>query len=174
MRKAQSENDSNPQWKVGDSCMAFYMEDQRYYQAVIKEIHHKQGTVVLSYVDYDEDEVVAIKDIFPEHLWTNAGINLDSNRHENSLKQTKKAKVTRQTRRFGPTSNSSDVELSYDAPLPFMPNMGDIGLSLPNLQNMTRDCSNIPKEALSSMLVSWYMAGYQTGYYRGLTASSRK
>ena len=160
-------------WKVGDSCMAFYQDDQRFYKASIKEIHVAQGTAVVNYVDYDDDEVVALKDIHPESLWTDAGVDLDANQQETSgIKKTnKRQRIGR--RRQNRSLNSDDVEVEYDSPLPFMPTLNDIGPDIPGLRNMPRDSKNLSKEAMSSMLVSWYMAGYQTGYYRGLTSSSR-
>ena len=154
--------------------MAFYQEDQRYYKAVVKQIHTAQGTVVINYVDYDDDEVVALKDIYPESLWTDAGVNLNSSHPEAKKKNIKKARITKNPPQYSRRPpNSSDVELSYESSLPFMPNMGDMGPDMSSIRNMTKNCSTVPKEALSSMLVSWYMAGYQTGYYRGLTASQK-
>ena len=45
---------------------------------------------------------------------------------------------------------------------------------LPSLEDLPDLPGSFDKEALSNMIMSWYMAGYHTGYYRALAVSKQK
>ena len=159
--------------------MALYAGDNRYYKAKIVELFTKK--VVIRYEDYDDEDVkINYSQIYPEHLWNENGGNEEFN-NDNSFtnnsqddmigkdsRYVKRRKSNRELYLYPPAVDDDD-----DPPEPrFMPPRNYMDSDLSHLRDQARDCNNLTKEALSSMLVSWYMAGYQTGYYRGLTSNN--
>lgn len=166
-------------WKAGDTCMALYSGDNRYYRAKIIKI--LQNKVCIRYEDYQDDDVtLSLNDVFPEHLWTNqnenedrgsleitfSNNNYDENHDNGQNQQRKRRRVYKQMYTYSSDENDDLTSQTSFIPPPHMDS------DLNHLKHQVRDCSNLSKEALSSMLVSWYMAGYQTGYYRGLTTDN--
>ncbi|CAK8686186.1 unnamed protein product [Clavelina lepadiformis] len=189
--RGQVQGRNSTQWKAGDDCMALYEDDGLYYRATITEVHENEGLVLVNYNDYNEDDAIAVKDIYPASLWENAGINVTqptssarSTTDNNFLKPTTKAKKTFKVVDNSDQRSSSNFH-SFQNNLPgadFMATPGGeftppaFPFAPPTMQNgfiQSNLFENVAqsKEALSKMLTSWYMAGYHTGYYRGFTAS---
>lgn len=54
------------QWKVGDSCYAFWSEDGNVYAATISSINPEKGTCVVIYTDYGNEEEQNLKDLLSD------------------------------------------------------------------------------------------------------------
>ncbi|XP_078741600.1 uncharacterized protein LOC144955151, partial [Lampetra fluviatilis] len=51
--------------RTGDPCLALYWEDNKYYHAVVHDMHPTQPTAVVMFADYGNYEEVLIKNIKP-------------------------------------------------------------------------------------------------------------
>ena len=148
--------------------MAYYRDDGKYYHANIVRISADGSSVTVHYTGYDEEDSLPVKDIYPEHFGNDDEDSMETNYNADTLQRNfvnNSYKGRKRSRR-----------LSFDEdhrPGLYMPSMNDLGPDVDDLRHAVNS-KIATKEALSSMLVSWYMAGYQTGYFRGLTSSERK
>uniref|UniRef100_A0A7I5E609 Tudor domain-containing protein n=1 Tax=Haemonchus contortus TaxID=6289 RepID=A0A7I5E609_HAECO len=157
-------------WSVGDSCLARYSEDDLYYPAKIEEIREEkpdQPGYLVRYEGYGNTDWVSADDIVPatsdDGSQEDGNVNMDSAPENTPVKRhavkTSKSKKGRTSRKESSTSG----RLLADRPHPTIPSIAPpppsvlAGLSVPD-----------EAEALSSMLMSWYMSGYHTGYYQAV------
>uniref|UniRef100_A0A1E1X575 Putative mrna splicing protein smn survival motor neuron n=1 Tax=Amblyomma aureolatum TaxID=187763 RepID=A0A1E1X575_9ACAR len=169
--RASSENSSSGQepptgWKQGDYCIAIFSGDNLPYEAKIKCIRGKY--CIVHYIGYGNEERVLLSDLHPS--------------------EGKKARQAQQARAGSSVHTSSTTSGSYqhhtnipnlpDEPpwsrseslrLPF-PDSSHGTPSMPPLPSLFLENSN-ESDALSSMLMAWYMSGYHTGYYQALQQS---
>lgn len=129
------------EWKVGDSCCALWSEDGKLYPARITSIDHKRGTCIVVYTNYGNKEEQHLKDL----LSPGSGKDEASEEAEGRLSSHSKFPVCD----FPPLTPAVAVPMIPPPP----PMIADI---------LEED------EALGTMLISWYMSGYHTGFYLGL------
>lgn len=54
------------QWKVGDSCCAYWSEDSQLYTATISSVDKEKGTCIVVYTDYGNEEEQKLEDLLSE------------------------------------------------------------------------------------------------------------
>lgn len=147
--------DSEPSttFKVGDFVRATYHEDNIDYEAKIVSIDENDGTCVVKFIGYDNEQTVRLMDL------------VDSWGAEEQYKQ-------------GTEAAAADAdELNDDNDDSFYPreiyrNSNLLQNSLPTppmppMPPMLKDSFGEDTEHFSAMLMSWYMSGYYTGLYQG-------
>lgn len=146
-------------WKVGGHCMAPYEENgsTSYFAATIDYIGGKDNLEVqVTFLYYGGQATVHMKDIFLDEKAINEGIAYEAKA---------RAKEKSSRGRYG-TNSSYQSSSNPSAPIPnFAP---------PIPPNVIAMAPADQQEALSSMLMSWYMSGYHTGYYQAMTDKARK
>ncbi|PAV67753.1 hypothetical protein WR25_04250 [Diploscapter pachys] len=125
-------------WKIGDKCMALYHEDELWYPATIQELAHQEAKARVIFEGYENEEWIDMKDLNRE---------IDEIDEEESIDM---------------KSEMIEPHPSQKKPHPSV--MPPLGPPPPFALNPT---GTIPddEQAKSAMLMSWYMAGYHTGYY---------
>lgn len=167
---------SHKKWAVGAPCRAVYSEDGEIYEAIISKIYENSGTCIVKFVGYGNTEKVELSSL------------LESNGLQSQIAQHKDAVIEELN---GEDANIDESTFSVNAKIfngdkmdceaeetqthkhKFMPgpsfNAADIMPPAPPLppQLMAKLPDN-DADALSSMLMSWYISGFHTGYYHGL------
>ncbi|NXN20160.1 SMN protein, partial [Indicator maculatus] len=177
------------QWKVGDSCSAVWSEDGNVYLATITSINQKRGTCVITYTGYGNQEEQNLSDLLlPTSNETVNGMG-SSGENENdvpcSTDESEKSSQSPRNKnnctkgRFHPPNLHCSTRLGtpglgrtgskwWTSPLfsPLWPPTFPPAPPLipPPPQFPSPDALE-DDEALGSMLMSWYMSGYHTGYY---------
>ncbi|CAI2313510.1 unnamed protein product [Caenorhabditis sp. 36 PRJEB53466] len=153
-KKFTGEDGKEYKWKVGSTCMAPFEENgnTEYYAAQIDWIGDDLN-VGVTFLFYGNEAVVDMK-----HLWENEeavaeALELDSQRKNGDKQATRTKKSAVQSVRSVFDQMPSVPIPSFAPPVP------------PNIVGMVPAGE---REALSSMLMSWYMSGYHTGYYQAL------
>ncbi|XP_046742969.1 survival motor neuron protein [Diprion similis] len=167
-------------WVVGSPCRAVWSEDGEVYEAVIQKIYESSATCIIKFIGYENSAKVDISS-----LTESLGLN-------SQIAQTKEAnaeKISLHTTDFEDSDSVNIPEtinmvnedkMEWDTDDQKLPKKNfTTGTSLgwpsgivppaPPLppQLMTR----LPEsdgDALSSMLMSWYISGFHTGYYHGI------
>ncbi|CAK1542347.1 unnamed protein product [Leptosia nina] len=179
-------------WKVGMPCRAVYDEDGLEYEAYIVSII-KQNECIVQFLGYNNLQVVELSSLLPslepeghktfeiksdqddggfesQSLHSDEpDLNkpntalLDTRRdsHKNNKKTGKNKKVKQQS--------FNDFTLP-DIPMPDMSAIRNLGLMEMPLPPPPPQLGAVQNEqqAVSSMLLSWYMSGYYTGLYQGM------
>uniref|UniRef100_A0A0B6ZYW8 Survival of motor neuron-related-splicing factor 30 n=1 Tax=Arion vulgaris TaxID=1028688 RepID=A0A0B6ZYW8_9EUPU len=55
----EDQNESQPNWKIGDKCMAIWEEDGQYYEALVEEVL-EDGTCTVTYTGWNNSTVCPI------------------------------------------------------------------------------------------------------------------
>ncbi|XP_011504693.1 PREDICTED: survival motor neuron protein [Ceratosolen solmsi marchali] len=161
-------------WVVGSPCQAVYSEDGEFYEAVIIKVFENSGMCTVKFIGYNNKEKVELsklieseglqKQIAQQKEAASAGQNvnmMDFNEFQksNGLSYNPMDFDTNETKTlknmYMPGSSFSN-DISTIPPAPPLPP-----------QFMARLPEN-DADALSSMLMSWYISGFHTGYYHGL------
>lgn len=166
-------------WTVGAPCRAIYSVDGEIYEAIITKIYENSGMCMVKYVGYQNTEKVELNSL------------LESNGLESQIAQQKDALAERSnggvadsdTSTYSSRRNSKQIKgerMDYDTEDPrlFKTNFMPGPSSNPTLCGMPPPpplppqlMARLPEtdaDALSSMLMSWYISGFHTGYYHGL------
>ncbi|KAF3426689.1 hypothetical protein E2986_05721 [Frieseomelitta varia] len=164
-------------WTVGAPCRAIYSEDGVIYEAVILKIFENR-TCIVKFIGYGNTEKVQLNSL------------LESEGLQSQVAQQKKAleeKFNEENDETGKTNFSTNDPKKYNGekmdcdseetrsykhqfvPGPSFNSFTDIMPPAPPLppQLMAKLPDN-DADALSSMLMSWYISGFHTGYYHGL------
>ncbi|XP_032683544.1 survival motor neuron protein isoform X2 [Odontomachus brunneus] len=164
-------------WTVGAPCRAAYSADGEIYEAIIIKVYENSGICTVKFIGYDNIEKVELDSL------------LESNGLESQVAQQKDAlaeKVNEQTCDSDASNYSQNhkqmngEKMDCDTEDPtlfkstFMPGLSfDMSINgipppppLPP-QLMAKLPEN-DTDALSSMLMSWYISGFHTGYYHGM------
>ncbi|XP_078494789.1 survival motor neuron protein-like [Ciona intestinalis] len=169
------ENDET--WSVGDECMAYFYEDGLYYPAVVQSVDYDDGTATVEYADYNGGpEAVQLEDIHQRRLWNLSEVesNLSETTQSCSSSVGNNADDERQKKENKPRLKTSHYNHKQFVPKPFNLMPPSPWMLPPDLNTSTNDVNSLSKDALSNMFASWYMAGYQTGFHRGLASSCCK
>ncbi|XP_041956031.1 survival motor neuron protein 1 [Alosa sapidissima] len=139
--RKRSTASSIKEWKVGDSCCALWTEDGNLYPARITSIDHKRGTCIVVYTSYGNKEEQYLKDL------------LYANTEKDDIPQ--RGEGRQSSHSISPMCGYPPLTPAVAVPMipPPPPMISDI---------LEED------EALGTMLISWYMSGYHTGFYLGL------
>uniref|UniRef100_A0A3B3SHI2 Survival of motor neuron 1, telomeric n=1 Tax=Paramormyrops kingsleyae TaxID=1676925 RepID=A0A3B3SHI2_9TELE len=187
-------------WQIGDTCYAFWSEDGNLYPARISSIDPEKGTCIVVYTDYGNEEKQNLTDLLSENSVANSEAHRvtqvkdvqsstdesDRSSSQPQLSQQHKSK-TRPGASSGPSAWASgfshspspapafrkvgrteDLDPAFLSGLPFIPSGPPMIPPPPPISPDT-----LEDEALSSMLISWYMSGYHTGYYLGLKQAQK-
>ncbi|XP_033200701.1 survival motor neuron isoform X2 [Bombus vancouverensis nearcticus] len=166
-------------WIIGAPCRAIYSEDGEIYEAIISKIYENNGTCVVKFVGYGNTEKVELSSLLEseglqsqiaqqkkaleekfneendETCETNFSTNVNSKKYNVEKMDCDSEEANAYKHRFipGPSFNSMTDIMPPAPPLP------------PQLMAKLPDNDT---DALSSMLMSWYISGFHTGYYHGL------
>ncbi|XP_066510607.1 survival motor neuron protein 1-like [Hoplias malabaricus] len=181
------------EWKVGDSCYAYWSEDGNLYAATISSIELDKGTCVVFYTEYGNEEEQNLNDLLSDledldeevkktdvkESTTEESDTSSAPHQSHQQKQKPKGKAPMGPPPMwgpgfppgppsGPHFRMSDRRRDPGPAFPGWPPMIPPGPPMippppPVSPDMLED-----DEALGSMLISWYMSGYHTGYYLGL------
>ncbi|RNA21456.1 survival motor neuron isoform X3, partial [Brachionus plicatilis] len=137
-------------WSIGDLCMAIFNEDGLLYPAeIIKIINNgdvSKEKCVVKFLYYLNEEEKYLDELY-EYIGTN------DKKIESEKKQPNLTNVPSE-------ENSSRISFpNFQIPPPPLPD---------KISNKEKSITS-EQDALHSMLLSWYMNGYHTGYYLGLT-----
>ncbi|XP_014210289.1 survival motor neuron protein [Copidosoma floridanum] len=160
-------------WCIGSPCRAVYSEDGEIYEAVVTKIFENTGTCIVTFIGYNNKEKVEISSL------------LESEGLQSQIAQKKDAAAVEQSTSSmefesqkvnGFQDHQMDYEVSRDkslknmcAPgLSFNPDIGAIPPAPPLPPQLMARLPENDADALSSMLMSWYISGFHTGYYHGL------
>ncbi|KAJ8781947.1 hypothetical protein J1605_006285 [Eschrichtius robustus] len=143
--KSQRKNTTTPlkQWKVGDKCAAIWSEDGCVYPATIASIDFKRETCVVIYTGYGNREEQNLSDLLS--TTSEVANNIEQNAREPGLK-------------FSGPPPPPPFPSCWPPPFPSGPPI------IPPPPPICPDSLD-DADALGSMLISWYMSGYHTGYY---------
>ncbi|CAL1689477.1 unnamed protein product [Lasius platythorax] len=184
-QKSQSSKHTNhmkkhlKKWTVGAPCRAVYSVDGQIYEAIVSKIHENSGTCIVKFIGYQNTEKVELSSLLEsEGLQSQIAQQKDalaqkaneetidsdtSTYSQQSSKQIKGERMDYDTECSRPFKNSSMPEPGFfnstiDAMPPAPPLPPQLMAKLPETD----------ADALSSMLMSWYISGFHTGYYHGL------
>ncbi|XP_017888982.2 survival motor neuron protein [Ceratina calcarata] len=163
-------------WAVGAPCRAVYSEDGEVYEAVISKIYENSGTCIVKFVGYGNTEKVELNSLLESN-----GLQSQIAQHKDAVKEefngenadTDQSTFFANAKIFNGDKMDCEVEETETHKHQFMPgssfNSADIMPPAPPLppQLMAKLPDN-DADALSSMLMSWYISGFHTGYYHGL------
>ena len=171
-------NKLHKKWIIGAPCRAIYSEDGEIYEAIISKIYENNGTCVVKFVGYGNTEKVELSSLLEseglqsqiaqqkkaleekfnegnETCETNFSTNVNSKKYNGEKMDCDSEEANAYKHQFipGPSFNSMTDIMPPAPPLP------------PQLMAKLPDNDT---DALSSMLMSWYISGFHTGYYHGL------
>ncbi|XP_035733260.1 survival motor neuron protein-like isoform X2 [Vespa mandarinia] len=155
--KPQQQKQSRKQkkkWCIGSPCRAVYSEDGEVYEAIITKIYENCGTCIVKFVGYGNTEKVELSSL------------LESEGLQSQIAQQKDALAERCTEENMDQTKASQNFINSDSSFNSFLNMMPPAPPLPP-QLMAKLPEN-DADALSSMLMSWYISGFHTGYYHGL------
>lgn len=144
----ENESSNLIEFNVGDYVRSTYCDDGCDYEAKILSKDNSNGTCLVKYIGYDNEEIVNMKDLLPS--WG---------------KKSRRLQFQQTTARWrkdihGSTVTNKKILIDAVPPPPPLPTM---------LAQSTSD-----SEHLSAMLMSWYMSGYYTGIYEGIKIAKKK
>ncbi|XP_047350687.1 survival motor neuron protein isoform X2 [Vespa velutina] len=155
--KPQQQKQSRKQkkkWCIGSPCRAVYSEDGEVYEAIITKIYENCGTCIVKFVGYGNTEKVELSSL------------LESEGLQSQIAQQKDALAEKCTEENMDQTKASQNFINSDPSFNSFLNMMPPAPPLPP-QLMAKLPEN-DADALSSMLMSWYISGFHTGYYHGL------
>ncbi|KAK2587368.1 hypothetical protein KPH14_003085 [Odynerus spinipes] len=158
LKQSRAAHKQQKKWYVGSPCRAVYSEDGEIYEAIITKIYENFGTCIVKFVGYGNTEKVELNNLLEsEGLQSQIAQQKDALaekcNEENIDQSDTEARPSKNFMEAGPPFNSFFDMMPPAPPLP------------PQLM------AKLPEndaDALSSMLMSWYISGFHTGYYHGL------
>uniref|UniRef100_A0A1I7U4Y8 Tudor domain-containing protein n=1 Tax=Caenorhabditis tropicalis TaxID=1561998 RepID=A0A1I7U4Y8_9PELO len=149
-KKYTGEDGHTYTWKIGSKCMAPYEENGKtsYYAAKIDSIA-ENDEVEVTFLYYGNTTTTHLKE-----LWIDEAAIAEAETSEK--KETAKA-------------SSSKSSPSFGAPPPPIPSFAP-----PVPPNIIAMAPKDQREAMNSMLMSWYMSGYHTGYYQAMADNQQQ
>lgn len=151
-------------WKQGDYCRLIYTEDNIEYEAQIIELNHSNGQCLVRYIGYENEEWRQLSE-----LRSSAGNNFREMQIQMAIKD-----GYGNIQQEQPENETGDYTEYHNQPNEFMTGTSRIipppppffGLN-PQLSSSNNQSIMMNEEdTLASMLMSWYMTGYHTGYFQ--------
>lgn len=156
--KAKSSSKSkrqSRQWKINDDCRLIYLEDGIEYEAKIIELDVENSICLVRYYGYENEEWRDLKDLKPS-----SGKEARQSQIETS-KQWRESFSAKAENEIN--SQFSEVNLDDNSCRMIPPPPPLLGQMFPK---MSKDNLLDEDDVLASMLMSWYMTGFHTGYYQ--------
>nr|XP_034833475.1 survival motor neuron protein isoform X3 [Maniola hyperantus]XP_034833476.1 survival motor neuron protein isoform X4 [Maniola hyperantus] len=174
-------------WKAGMNCRALYEEDGMEYEAIVMRIINDKECVV-RFLGYENSEIILISSLKPslgkgernkqiQEALADGDLSVHSNPAEDmdcSDRQSPEIKASLKKKK----SKKNTARITNGFTLPDLPSMhlpsfadlknlaaNDMPIPPPPPLIMSRQETEGEDQALSSMLLSWYMSGYYTGLY---------
>lgn len=175
---------SYKKWIVGAPCRAVYSEDGEIYEAIITKIYENNGSCIVKFVGYGNTEKVELHSLLEsEGLQSQIAQQKNAMEHkfdeENEEISESNFSTNMNSRKYSGEKMDCESEETKTYKHQFMPGtsfnvMADTMPPAPPLppQLMAKLPDN-DAEALSSMLMSWYISGFHTGYYHGLKQAEK-
>nr|XP_036213562.1 survival motor neuron protein [Bactrocera oleae] len=145
----KKESSNLTEFDVGDYVRSTYPDDGCDYEAKILSKDNSNGTCLVKYIGYNNEEIVNLKDLLPS--WGKKSRRL----------QFQQVNTQGREDLNGSTVSSKKKMLTDVVPAP------------PPLPPMVTQSIG-DSEHLSAMLMSWYMSGYYTGIYEGFKLAKQK
>lgn len=190
------------EWHVGAACRATYSEDGKIYEATIKSIKGDTNLCIVKYVGYGNEEEIPIPQLMPsegaearsmqeeEALCDVSEIEADSHFHVNQdVHQSKRSAERERMYKREPGARGREHLTNFGSQFPprhpmffghpfassqmNSPYIFPSSIPPPPPLTVTSGLPVGDTEALSAMLMSWYMSGFHTGYYQGLQQAKR-
>ncbi|XP_006862933.1 PREDICTED: survival of motor neuron protein-like [Chrysochloris asiatica] len=179
-----SENTTTPlkQWKVGDKCSAIWSEDGFIYPVIIASLDVKRETCVVVYTAYGNREEKNLCDLLLPAF--GAVNNVEQNTQENAQENENESQIStneseNSSRSPGNKANHIKCKAtSWDSfqppPSPVPGSSSGPPIISPPFPPPICPDSLEATDALGSVLISWYMHGYHTGYYMDFRQNQKK
>lgn len=155
-----------PVWKIGQHCSCTYSEDGIDYEAQIIKLLSSGKSCIVRYFGYNNEE---------EQLFSNLKPSLGKESRQTQIEEAALDRLNSEGLEQNLVGQGdSSVDRSAKT---------DLNQEMPSVAGSSRkrlvpppptafNDSNCPQvqedDGLASMLMSWYMSGYHTGYYRAL------
>ncbi|CAG5059206.1 unnamed protein product [Parnassius apollo] len=182
------------QWKAGMPCRAIYEGDGQEYEAFVLRLISDQECVV-RFLGYENSEIVSISTLKPtlgKHERTRqiqqafcdkaddgfasqspidnmecSDVGTSPGSTDGSFQRKKKTPKKKRNQRMMNTLADLPMEMINPA---MLANLGSMDMPLPPPPpiGFTNEHTDSEEQAISSMLLSWYMSGYYTGLYQGM------
>ncbi|XP_029164533.1 survival motor neuron protein [Nylanderia fulva] len=167
-------------WTVGAPCRAVYSVDGQVYEAIIIKIHESSGMCTVKFVGYQNKEEVELSSLLESE-----GLQSQIAQQKDALAQkAEEETLDSDTSTYSSQQNSKQMNgerMDCDTEYPrlfknnFMPETEYFNSSInamppapPLPPQLMAQLPETDADALSSMLMSWYISGFHTGYYHGL------
>lgn len=145
--KKVSKKKTSKDWSIGDLCTAIYTEDGLLYPAKIIKIFSHNG---------ENKKKCIVKFLF----YLN-----EEEKYLDELYEYQNEKISKEGKVFFDHDTIETGQSNFPANFQIPPP------PLPTINN--KESNTTEQDALNSMLLSWYMNGYHTGYYIGLTQNKK-
>jgi len=161
-------------WCVGSPCRAIYSEDGKLYEAVIIQIFENTGTCIVKFIGYDNEEKVELSSLLEsEGLQSQTAQRKEAATAEQTsssmeFEESQKINGFQDPRMDYESSEAKSLKNMYVPGLSFNSDIGAIPPAPPLPPQLMARLPENDADALSSMLMSWYISGFHTGYYHGL------
>ncbi|CAB3244124.1 unnamed protein product [Arctia plantaginis] len=187
-------------WRAGLPCRSVYEGDGLEYEAFILRMINNEECVV-RYLGYENSEIVPISSLKPTHgndertkqieqalrekvddgfgsQSPNPGEDMEASDRVPSPDSIDQASFQKKKRSY--KKKNSNSRNNFELPgMPVMPNISmlrnigslEMPMPPPPMTFTSSDKTESEEQAISSMLLSWYMSGYYTGLYQGLKRS---
>ncbi|XP_018395560.1 PREDICTED: survival motor neuron protein isoform X2 [Cyphomyrmex costatus] len=165
-------------WTVGAPCRAVYSVDGEVYEAIISKIHPNSGMCTVKFVGYQNTEKVEINSLLESE-----GLQSQIAQQKDAAQKTNEEIIDSDTSTYSNLRdskqiNSEKMDCDTEDPRLFKHNVIpgleylnpaiDAMPPAPPLPPLMAKLPETDADALSSMLMSWYLSGFHTGYYHGL------
>uniref|UniRef100_A0A914EDN6 Tudor domain-containing protein n=1 Tax=Acrobeloides nanus TaxID=290746 RepID=A0A914EDN6_9BILA len=175
-RRESVDSSTGDQWKPNDLCMAPY--EGKWYPATIISIDEKKKTCKVLYNGYDQEEIVDLKDLLREEdvEWSQdepESALEDSAMDESQSSLTEDILVNEKAKKKSRKSSRASLNASAGISIKQIMDPDLIPPPPPALFGKAVVANN-EKEALTNMLMSWYMTGYHTGYFQAMRDMKEK
>ncbi|CAD6234301.1 GSCOCG00007737001-RA-CDS [Cotesia congregata] len=173
-------------WTVGSQCRAIYSVDGQLYEATILKIFKDGKTCLVKFLGYGNTEKVELSSLYESEgvsMYESGGMEAQKNydqmstsdsascsnirysesNYEQGRNRFKEERMTFETADHHQQPNFPSSSMSFEGIPPPPPIPSQLMDRLP--KNET--------DALSSMLMSWYISGFHTGYYHGIKQAQK-
>lgn len=160
-------------WTVGAPCRAVYSADGQVYEATISKIYQNSGMCTVKFVGYQNTEKVAINSLLEsEGLQSQIAQQkeaLAQKDNEESIESDTSTSNLQGSKQINGEKMDCDTEDPRLFKNSFMPGLGyfnpilDTMPPAPPLPPLMAKLPENDGDALSSMLMSWYLSGFHTG-----------
>ncbi|CAH0725072.1 unnamed protein product, partial [Brenthis ino] len=180
------------QWKAGMHCRALYDGDGIEYEALLLRVINDKECVV-RFLGYENSEIVSISYLKPSLGKSERTKQIEealadrmSDKNSNNLSNVENMECSdrplspgstvsfQKKKKKGKKKSKQKPMNGFDFPEMPMPdlaqlrNLGAIEMPIPPPPLGLRSGADNEEQAVSSMLISWYMSGYYTGLYQGM------